>query len=151
MDDIPPTKTSEPLNPHGPHHPIEATCSRELAANLQDPIAGTSLTTATSLKSASRKKEPAALRRHQVAHLKVENGTNPSFSRKNKREGSGSLAPILPIAVTVTQAANLIGTNDKQIRRAIYAREIPAARLGKSYSIAIADLIKWFDRKKALV
>jgi excisionase family DNA binding protein len=52
------------------------------------------------------------------------------------------------IAVTIEQAAKLIGTNDKQIRRAIYARELPAVRLGKSYSISIADLTKWFERKK---
>ena len=58
------------------------------------------------------------------------------------------LPPIQPIAVTIEQAARLIGTNDKQIRRAIYARELPAVRLGKSYSIAIADLTKWFERKK---
>jgi excisionase family DNA binding protein len=56
--------------------------------------------------------------------------------------------PIQPIAVTIEQAAKLIGTNDKQIRRAIYARELPAVRLGKSYSIAIADLTKWFEHKK---
>ena len=61
-------------------------------------------------------------------------------------------APALqPIAVTIEQAARLIGTNDKQIRRAIYARELPAVRLGKSYSIAIADLTKWFERKKKLL
>jgi len=59
--------------------------------------------------------------------------------------------PIQPIAVTIEQAAKLIGTNDKQIRRAIYARELPAVRLGKSYSIAIADLTKWFERKKKFV
>ncbi len=58
------------------------------------------------------------------------------------------LPPIQPIAVRIEQAAKLIGTNDKQIRRAIYARELPAVRLGKSYSIAIADLTKWFERKK---
>ena len=58
---------------------------------------------------------------------------------------------IQPIAVTIEQAARLIGTNDKQIRRAIYAREPPAVRLGKSYSIAIADLTKWFERKKKLL
>lgn len=52
------------------------------------------------------------------------------------------------IAVTIEQAAKLIGTNDKQIRRAIYARELPAVRLGKSYSIAIVDLTKWFEGKK---
>ncbi len=39
------------------------------------------------------------------------------------------LPPIQPIAVTIEQAAKLIGTNDKQIRRAIYARELPAVRL----------------------
>ena len=61
------------------------------------------------------------------------------------------LAPIPPIAVTAKQAANLVGTNDKQIRRAIYAREIPVARLGKSYSPTVADLIRWFDRKKAFI
>jgi hypothetical protein len=49
------------------------------------------------------------------------------------------------------QAANLVSTNDKQIRRAIYAREIPVARLGKSYSIAVADLIQWFDRRKSFL
>lgn len=59
--------------------------------------------------------------------------------------------PLQPIAVTIGQAAKLIGTNDKQIRRAIYARELPAVRLGKSYSIAIADLTKWFERKKKFV
>jgi len=59
--------------------------------------------------------------------------------------------PMQPIAVTIVQAAKLIGTNDKQIRRAIYARELPAVRLGKSYSIAIADLTKWFERKKKFV
>ena len=61
------------------------------------------------------------------------------------------LPPIQPIAVTIEQAARLIGTNEKQIRRAIYARELPAVRLGKSYSIAIADLTKWFERKKRFV
>ena len=58
------------------------------------------------------------------------------------------LPPIPPIAVTIEQAAKLIGTNDKQIRRAIYARELPAVRLGKSYSNVVADLTRWFERKK---
>ena len=58
---------------------------------------------------------------------------------------------IQQIAVTIEQAAKLIGTNDKQIRRAIYARELPAVRLGKSYSIAIADLTKWFEHKKKFI
>ena len=61
-------------------------------------------------------------------------------------------APALqPIAVTIEQAARLIGTNDNQIRRAIYARELPAVRLGKSYSIAIVDLTRWFERKKKFI
>ena len=58
------------------------------------------------------------------------------------------LPPIPPIAVTIEQAAKLIGTNDKQIRRAIYAHELPAVRLGKSYSIAVAHLTRWFERKR---
>ena len=58
-------------------------------------------------------------------------------------------APALqPIAVTIEQAARLIGTNDKQIRRGIYARELPVVRFGNSYSIAVEDLRKWFDRRK---
>ena len=61
------------------------------------------------------------------------------------------LPPIPPIAVTIEQAAKLIGTNDKQIRRAIYAHELPAVRLGKAYSIAVADLTRWFDRKKSFL
>ncbi len=65
--------------------------------------------------------------------------------------GVAQVPPIQQIAVTIEQAAKLIGTNDKQIRRAIYARELPAVRLGKSYSIAIADLRNWFERKKRLV
>ena len=61
---------------------------------------------------------------------------------------AAQLPQIQAIAVTIEQAAKLIGTNDKQIRRAIYARELPAVRLGKSYSIAAADLTRWFERKK---
>jgi excisionase family DNA binding protein len=65
--------------------------------------------------------------------------------------GALQLPPIQSIAVTIDQAAKLIGTNDKQIHRAIYARELPAVRLGKFYSIAIADLTKWFERKKKFI
>jgi len=54
-----------------------------------------------------------------------------------------------PIAVTVKQAAHLLGTNDKQIRRGIHARELPVVRFGNSYSIAVDDLRAWFNRKKA--
>jgi len=52
------------------------------------------------------------------------------------------------IAVTVKEAAILIGTNDKQIRKALYARKLPAARLGNAYVIGVEDLRKWFDGKK---
>jgi excisionase family DNA binding protein len=56
-----------------------------------------------------------------------------------------------PIAVTVKQAARLLGTNDKQIRRGIYARELPVVRFGNSYSIAVDDLRAWFNRKKGVL
>jgi len=46
------------------------------------------------------------------------------------------------IAVTVKEAATLIGTNTKQIRKALYARELPAARLGNIYAIGVEDLRK---------
>jgi len=65
--------------------------------------------------------------------------------------GVAQVPPVQQIAVTIDEAAKLVGTNDKQIRRAIYARELPAVRLGKSYSIAIADLKTWFERKKRFV
>jgi excisionase family DNA binding protein len=52
------------------------------------------------------------------------------------------------IAVTVKEAAILIGTNTGQIRKALYARELPAARLGNAYAIGVDDLRKWFDSKK---
>ena len=52
------------------------------------------------------------------------------------------------IAVTVKEAASLIETNPKQIRKALYARELPVVKLGNSYSIGVADLRKWFDEKK---
>jgi excisionase family DNA binding protein len=52
------------------------------------------------------------------------------------------------IAVTVKEAAVLLGTNHKQIRKALYARELPAARLENSYAIGVEDLRKWFDSKK---
>ena len=71
-----------------------------------------------------------------------ENATIQAFTRKDQKDGLGKRVYLSPIAVTIKQAANLVGTNDKHIRRAIYAREIPVARLGKSYSIAVADLIK---------
>lgn len=50
--------------------------------------------------------------------------------------------------MTVRQAARLLGTNDKQIRKAIHARELPVVRFGNSYSIGIEDLRRWFDSKK---
>ncbi len=56
-----------------------------------------------------------------------------------------------PIAVTVKQAARLLGTNDKQIRRGIYARELPVVRFGNSYSIGVDDLKAWFNRKKSVL
>lgn len=55
------------------------------------------------------------------------------------------------IAVNIKEAAKLVGTNDKQIRRALYRRELQAAKLGKSYSIGVEDLRKWFDSKKTLL
>jgi len=60
-----------------------------------------------------------------------------------------TIAGQTPIAVTVKQAARLLGTNDKQIRRGIYARELPVVRFGNSYSIAVDDLRAWFNQKKA--
>lgn len=62
---------------------------------------------------------------------------------------NSAVASQTPIAVTVKQAARLLGTNDKQIRRGIYARELPVVRFGNSYSIAVDDLRAWFNRKKA--
>jgi excisionase family DNA binding protein len=60
-----------------------------------------------------------------------------------------SKTPLLDrIAVTVREAAILIGTSDKQIRKALYARELPAAKLGNAYAIGVDDLRKWFDGKK---
>lgn len=53
------------------------------------------------------------------------------------------------IAVTVKEAARLLSTNDKQIRRGIHARELPVVRFGNSYSIGVDDLRAWFNRKKA--
>jgi excisionase family DNA binding protein len=58
---------------------------------------------------------------------------------------------LTPIAVTVKQAARLLGTNDKQIRRGIHARELPVVRFGNSYSIAVDDLRAWFNRKKGVL
>jgi excisionase family DNA binding protein len=52
------------------------------------------------------------------------------------------------IAVTVKEAATLIGTNTKQIRKALYAGELPAARLGNSYAIGVEDPRRWFDSKE---
>jgi excisionase family DNA binding protein len=57
----------------------------------------------------------------------------------------------LPIAVTIKQAARLLCTNDKQIRRGVYARELPVVRFGNSYSIAVDDLKAWFNRKKGVL
>ena len=62
-----------------------------------------------------------------------------------------TMAGQTPIAVTVKQAARLLGTNDKQIRRGIYARELPVVRFGNSYSIAVDDLRAWFNRKKGVL
>ena len=42
---------------------------------------------------------------------------------------------LTPIAVTVKQAARLLGTNDKQIRRGIHARELPAESRSRKSSL----------------
>lgn len=55
------------------------------------------------------------------------------------------------IVVTVREAAVLLGTNHKQIRKALYARELPAAKLGNAYSIGLEDLRKWFEGKKKML
>lgn len=60
-------------------------------------------------------------------------------------------APPDRIAVTVKEAAVLLGTNHKQIRKALYARELPAARLGKAYAIGVEDLRRWFEGKKRML
>ena len=52
------------------------------------------------------------------------------------------------IAVSVKEAAKLLATNDKQIRRGIYARELPVVRFGNSYSIAVEDLMRWLSSKE---
>jgi len=62
-----------------------------------------------------------------------------------------SIPSVSAIAVTVKQAARLLGTNDKQIRRGIYARELPVVRFGNPYSIAVDDLRAWFNRKKGVL
>jgi len=62
-----------------------------------------------------------------------------------------SIPSVSVIAVTVKQAARLLGTNDKQIRRGIYARELPVVRFGNSYSIAVDDLRAWFNGKKGVL
>jgi hypothetical protein len=41
------------------------------------------------------------------------------------------------IAVTVKEDARLFSTNDKQIRRGIYARELPMVRFGNSTASAL--------------
>ena len=71
---------------------------------------------------------------------------------ESKKGPASSKTPLLDrIAVTVREAAVLIGSSDKQIRKALYARELPAAKLGKAYSIGVDDLRKWFDEKKRTV
>jgi excisionase family DNA binding protein len=141
MNEIPPNKTSEPLITCGSHHPFEPAGNGDLTRNSRDPI----LTNA-----ANRKNKPVATRQG-TANSAPETGTAQLFTEKNRKVELWKGASLPPIAVTIQQAAILVGTNDKQIRRAIYAREIPVARLGKSYSIAVADLIQWFDRRKAFL
>lgn len=65
-----------------------------------------------------------------------------------ERTMSSRPPPLDRIAVTVKEAAILIGTCDSQIRKALYARELPAAKLGNAYAIGVEDLRKWFDGKK---
>jgi hypothetical protein len=54
------------------------------------------------------------------------------------------------IAVRVEEAAELVSMHPNAIRKAIYAREIPAVQHGtnKPYYILVSDLIDWFNRKK---
>jgi excisionase family DNA binding protein len=85
----------------------------------------------------------ARLRDARLRTSEVRDSSIPSVSVES------TIAGQTPIAVTVKQAARLLGTNDKQIRRGIHARELPVVRFGNSYSIGVDDLRVWFDRKKA--
>ena len=54
---------------------------------------------------------------------------------------------------TVTGAGRLLGTSDATIRRAVWAGEIPAARLGGKrgrLSIRIADLARYLAAREAV-
>jgi excisionase family DNA binding protein len=84
---------------------------------------------------------------HQSKYINpaMKTATQERVKRISSEEG------LPPIAVTVKQAARLLGTNDKQIRRGIYARELPVVRFGNSYSIAVDDLRAWFNRKKGVL
>jgi hypothetical protein len=55
------------------------------------------------------------------------------------------------VAVTVKEATELLATNHKQIRRGMYARELPVVRFENSHSIGVDDLRAWFNRKKAIL
>jgi excisionase family DNA binding protein len=51
------------------------------------------------------------------------------------------------IAVTVKEAARLIGCPPSRIRTALYGRELRCAKMGNSYFIKVADLTAWFEGK----
>ena len=83
--------------------------------------------------------------------FKTRNESAPQSSVAGRHDSVRSKELTPPIAVTVKQAARLLGTNDKQIRRGIHARELPVVRFGNSYSIAVDDLKAWFDQKKSVL
>lgn len=48
-------------------------------------------------------------------------------------------------AVSINTAADLYDVSRDTIRKAIYARELPAKKVGRGFRIDVASLREWFD------
>jgi excisionase family DNA binding protein len=58
-------------------------------------------------------------------------------------------APEPKKALDLPAAASYLSIHVYALRRAIWAKELPAAKIGHKLIVAISDLDKWFELKKA--
>lgn len=50
-----------------------------------------------------------------------------------------------PIAVSVTEAAAMVGLDASTVRKAVQTRDIPSKRVGRRVLVSVAGLNEWFD------
>ena len=74
----------------------------------------------------------------------------PSAAREPKPHQHPSSSPVLPMLVTVSEAADLLRTSREAVYAMVARGQIPGVtRIGRRVLIRSHDLLDWLDQKRA--